>query len=217
MIKRNQWLWKRIYKIVNLVINYFFIYNIYLGDIMVFSYRNKEKSTLCSSYTYIFENNDFITYFYQSPNGDLSLSTVTKDANDKVIELRKDENYQLYKLFDEFYNELDDYKDKYGYDELFASGIFSWKSDAPANELAINEPFIYNYLKIIKDVDVYKLILVNNINTKSFVVEFNTDRSRYGALVLCIWSLFNRLKELTIGYHQITIDEYLYQKTLAKK
>lgn len=179
--------------------------------------KYKSISNFCAPYSYIFECGDFETHFYQSPNGDLSLLTIAKDTDNKVIEIRKDENYQLYTMFDEFYKDLDNYKNKYGYDELFASGIFSWKSDAPANELAFNEEFIYNYLNIIKEDDVYKLVLVNNIKSECFVIEFNTDRSRYGVLVLCVFSLFKKLKDIEGDYHQITIDEYLYQKTLAKK
>lgn len=184
---------------------------------MKLTYNYEDKSNLCSPYTYIFESDDFEVYFYQSPNGDLSLFVLANDTSDKTMEIRKDENYQLYMIFDEFYNSLANYKNKYGYDELFETGIFSWKSDAPANELAVYEDFIYNYLNIIKEDDVYKLVLINNIKTPNFVIEFNTDRSRYGILVLCVFSLFKKLKEMTEDYHQITIDEYLYQKTLAKK
>lgn len=184
---------------------------------MIFTYKYKDLSEFSSPYTYEFHCDDFITYFYQSPNGDLSLATISEEISNKVIEIRKSENYRLYLLFDEFYQSLSNYKNKYGYDELFQTGIFSWKSDAPANELANNEPFIYNYLNIICEDDVYKLELINNIKEHTFVIEFNTDRSRYGVLVLAVYQLFKNLKELTSNYHQITIDEYLYQKTLAKK
>lgn len=184
---------------------------------MNFHIKYKNISNFCSPYTFVFEGDDFETYFYQSPNGDLSLTTIVKDMSNRIIEIRKDENYQLYSIFDNFYNGLENYKDKYGYDELFANGFFSWKSDAPANELAVYENFIYNYLNIYKEKDVYKLVLVNNIKSNVFVIEFDTDRSRYGILVLWVFTLFKQLIEMDIDYHQITIDEYLYQKTLAKK
>lgn len=184
---------------------------------MNLTYEFDNKSDFCFPYTYIFKCIDYEVHFYQSPNGDLSLSVLAMDTDDKIIEIRKDEKFQLYTIFDEFYNSLSDYKDRYGYDELFATGIFSWKSDAPANELAVYEEFIYNYLNIIKEDDVYKLVLINNIKKTHFVVEFNTDRSRYGILVYCVFKLFKNLKDACDGYHQITIDEYLYQKTLAKK
>lgn len=175
---------------------------------------SENKLSDVSKHEFVFEGKDFKTEFYQSNNQDLNLVTTSLDTDDKTIEIRKDENYSLYMLFDLFYQSLDNYKNKYGYDELFKTGIFSWKSDAPANELAYNEPFIYNYLNIIKEDAVYKLILINNIKERRFVIEFNTDRSRYGALVFPIWELFNSLKTLD---GQITMDEYLYQKTLAKR
>lgn len=49
-----------------------------------------------------------------------------------------------------------------------------------------------------------------------FVIEINTDRSRYGPLRFPIWILFKRLNEIFEPYHQITIDEYLYKKSLTK-
>lgn len=184
---------------------------------MTFSYKYNNISEFCYPYTFEFMSDDFITYFYQSPNGDLSLTTYSNIIDNKVLEIRKDDNYQLYMIFHKFYQSLDDYKEKYGYKELFETGYFSWKSDAPANELASNTPFIYNYLNIVPGNDVYKLELINNIKDNTFIIEFNTDRSRYGILVLCVYQLLKDLRELTNKYHQITIDEYLYQKSLTKK
>lgn len=183
---------------------------------MKITQKYKDYETLVSPHQYKFVEDDFEVLFYQSRNGDLNFVVNSRDLENKTLEIKKEENYLLYKLVDDFYNSLEDYKDKFGYDELFETGIFSWKSDAPANELAINEPFIYNYLNIINENDTYKFIFVNNIKTERFVVEINTDRSRYGFCRFPIWNLFNRLKEIFEPYRQITIDEYLYQKSLTK-
>ena len=166
-------------------------------------------------HTIKFIEEDFVTEFYQSGNRDLNLSTFS--SNKKIIiEIKKSEKYNLFILLDCFYKSLDDYKNKYGYDELFKNGYFSWKSDAPANDYQIssNDQFIYNSLNIYNKEDSYLLELINNTNKNNFVIEFNTDRSRYGTLVCPIWDLFSNLKSCTDEYQQITIDEYVYQKKL---
>lgn len=170
-----------------------------------------------SNHSIKFIGEDFVTEFYQSGNQDLNL--VTFSCNKKIIiEIKKSERYNLYMLFDIFYKSLDNYKSKYGYAELFEKGYFSWKSDAPSNEYlnSSNNKLIYNYLNIYNKEDSYLMELINNTNKNDFVIEFNTNRSRYGILVCPVWDLFSNLKTCTDEYQQITMDEYVYQKELSK-
>lgn len=107
---------------------------------------NSDIYSWVSPYSYTFIEDNFEVWFYQSGNGDLSfvVQAVSQDFDyeNKTLEIKKEENYLLYKLVDDFYNSLDEYKDTFEYKQLFETGIFSWKSDAPANEDAIYEPFI---------------------------------------------------------------------------
>ncbi len=128
--------------------------------------KNYNNDNHVSNYAFEFIYDDFSTEFFQSGNGDLNLLTTSSSTNDKVIEIRKNEDNELFNIFDEFYSSLDKYRNRFGYKELFESGYFSWKSDAPANEedwTSKDKPFIYNYLNIFKEEDCYKLVLVNNI------------------------------------------------------
>ena len=167
-------------------------------------------------HSYIFTDNSNKVTFFQSGNMDLNFWCISKEKEFELI-IDESENYGLYQLFKNLYtNLLYNYKEKYGYDELFQNGYIYLQSDAPANEYSMDE-FIYNYFKIdIDNENRYHMTFINNTDQVSFVVELNTDRSRYGILVYEFFKLLKGLEELTEEYHQITIDEYLYQKKLTK-
>ena len=164
-------------------------------------------------HSYIFTDGENKVIFYQSGNLDLNFWCISKEKQFELI-FDKFENPSLYLLFDNMYNNLlYNYKEKYGYDELFQYGYLYWKSDAPANEYSLDD-FIYNYFKIEKDEDNrYHMTFINNTDQLSFVIELNTDRSRYGILVYEFFKFLQSLEELTKQYHQITIDEYLLTKS----
>lgn len=167
-------------------------------------------------HSYIFTDGENKVIFYQSGNLDLNFWCISKEKQFELI-FDKEENPELYQIFDSMYTNLVyNYKEKYGYTELFQNGYLYWKSDAPANEFSLDD-FIYNYFKIEKDDDgKYHMTFFNNTDQLSFVIELNTDRSRYGILVYEFFRFLKNLEILTTHYHQITIDEYLEQKKLTK-
>ena len=186
---------------------------------MIIVERSKKKNHVGEN-VYMLKQDDTIVKFYRSGNLDLSFTCYNlKKRCEYEFIINEDENYLFYKAIDKLYKTLlNDYKEKYGYEELFSNGYISWQSDAPANELTISDDFIYNYFEIHYDGFNYILKFINNceIDIPFFTVELNTDRSRYGPLVFPFIDFLNDIKSITEPYRQITIDEYIHQKKLAK-
>ncbi len=166
----------------------------------------------CSTKHYHFIEDNCNTQFYQLSNRDLVFTTyVPVCSTSKSYTIKKEEYYQVYMLINNMLKDMHKNSDKYGYNNLFYKGYFSWKSDALANEDQVQkrEDFIYNYFNIKELKDAFQLEFINNTNRCIFCVEVNTDRSRYGSFRFNVWDLFNNMKE-AIDNSQITIDEYIY-------
>lgn len=187
--------------------------------------RNEIQTfTDCHPYVYQFDNvNDKIT-FYQSGNRDLNLSCYSKSKKVKMI-ISNDE-YLLYesvlKLWNNittacFLKNMSDVYIKSYQRELYDGNRISWKSDAMIDEFSNVREKKYNYLNIYRTTDSFVFELINNSDNNNFVIEFNTDRSRYGSFVYAFWLFLQDLKEITEPYRQITIEEYLHEKTFLKK
>ena len=87
-----------------------------------------------------------------------------------------------------------------------------WYSDAEVMEDAC-------YLRIEKLEECYKIIFGKSKDYKCLVysIRFRNSRSRYNPYNCLFMHMYNKLCEYDINYHQIHMEEYLYQKKLKRK
>lgn len=179
-------------------------------------------------------------------NGDLYFFTNKINFQDEHqvvnFEITK-ENYELYSLFDILYHKIincDIYKiDEYDldrctkeeleekqiwYDEwnqelrdhppynLIHDGVISWCHDEQRLEEA-------NVLNIYKEEDRYRLeFILRNTEFSPFIdIRFRNSGSRYEPFNMPFMELYQSLQAYDTEYHQIHIEEYLFQKTYQKR
>ena len=156
----------------------------------------------CNSNKYYFVNNNSIMMLYQSLNCDLVFNIKSyNNEKESSFLIKKEEYPKVYLLIKEMLDNIE--KEKYlrnmdiispEYRELYERGYFSWKSDAPANELNEKSEFIYNYFNILIFEDYVEFRFINNINMQRYTVEVNTDRSRYGKFRFEVFDFFKNLE-----------------------
>ena len=149
------------------------------------------------------------------------------------------ENYFLYQKMDELYmgikekrsyqkTDNDEYlsfleeinlanvnnleKEDYAYEKLFQDGIIKWYSDdAPLEEASrieierLEETYTITFFQGKEEYDF-----------PTFSVRFRNSGSRYNPYNLTFMNMYNGLSEYDPNYHQIHIEEYLYNKKLQK-
>lgn len=149
------------------------------------------------------------------------------------------ENYFLYQKIDELYKNIkehrpypktdkDDYtflfeelnsrnsneskKVDYAYEKLFQNDIIKWYSDDMPLENASS-------LEIKKQEDTYSITFFRGTEEYDFPtysVRFRNSGSRYHPYNFTFMNMYNGLSEYDPNYHQIHIEEYLYNKKLQK-
>ena len=146
------------------------------------------------------------------------------------------ENYFIYQKLDELYKNIKEqkpyrFKDEnvstvfdssklinespsaqYSYKNLFQNGIIKWYSDdAPLEEASMLE------IKFQED----KYIITfhqgkEDFGFPTYVIRFRNSGSRYEPYNFAFMNMYNSLSEYDPNYHQIHIEEYLYNKKLQK-
>lgn len=176
-------------------------------------------------------------------NGDLYFYVQKKDSDEKEIinfEITK-ENYILYKLFESLYNQIincdiynldecelefyeeDELEDKRlmyqewneelkqssVYKNLVKDGIISWRHDDQIYEQA-------NILNIHKEDEKYRLEFIENCEEWAIFldVRFRNSGSRYSPFNMAFMDFYHELQKYDPEYHQVHMEEYLYQKRL---
>ena len=158
-------------------------------------------------------------------------------ANNKDFYITK-ENYFLYSLFDELYNDVKNYniftidmfdsedeylrcqndfleRDKNNPRKLFRDSKIEWHSD----------DFDYDdgsYFVIDKLDDCYKLTFYKSkcddfIYSITYSVRLRNSGSRYGFFNVIFMRMYNRLCEYNPNFHQFHVEEYMYKKNLVKR
>lgn len=183
----------------------------------------------CHQYDYDIYDESCSLLFRQIGSRDLTMRFHSKNKKNEMIITK--ENYLFYKAIEKLYiniinmriyqerlreysnNEhmLECYKRELAM--LYDGKSIIWKSDAPIED----NTKLYNYLTITKENDIYKLIFTSDMDEKNIVVEFNTDRSRYGIFVYEFCQFLYDLEDITEPFRQIEMDEYLNSKKLIKK
>lgn len=147
-----------------------------------------------------------------------SNENILKAPDEKEFIITK-ENYLIYQLFDNLYNEVKNNKnpyDKYNPERLVNKNIIDWHSDDFPYETASR--VIIKKLK-----DSYKITFTKSKEDTLYVtysVRFRNSGSRYSTYNQSFMNLYNSLKNYNFNnnYHQIHMEEYLYeQKKLSLK
>ena len=103
-------------------------------------------------------------------------------------------------------------KRDYAYEKLFQDGIIKWYSDdAPLEEASRLE---INRLEESYTITFYQG--KEEYNFPTFSVRFRNSGSRYKPYNFAFMNMYNNLGEYDPNYHQIHIEEYLYNKKLQK-
>ena len=146
------------------------------------------------------------------------------------------ENYFIYQKLDELYKNIKEQKpyqskdenvstvfgssklinesprSQYSYKNLFQNDIIKWYSDdAPLEEASMLE------IKYQED----KYIITfhqgkEDFGFPTYTIRFRNSGSRYEPYNLAFMNMYNSLSEYNPNYHQIHIEEYLYNKKLQK-
>ena len=191
--------------------------------------------------TYIINllNNNQIINIYFAGNLDLYWSYHDHEPfnfdsinSKKTFEVTK-ENYFLYSLFDQLYNDIDtcniypadledsftDFNDqqeiaKMNMTErnmLFKNDTIRWLSDEAPEEDA-------NSFTIVKSEESFIITFMQKYNMFThYAVRISNSGSRYDPFNILFMRMFNELQKYDDTYHQIHIEEYMYQKKMGKK
>lgn len=146
------------------------------------------------------------------------------------------ENYFIYQKLDELYKNIKEQKPyqskdensstafassklinespnaQYSYKNLFQNGIIKWYSDdAPLEEASM--------LEIKSQEDKYIITFhqgKEDFGFPTYAIRFRNSGSRYEPYNFAFMNMYNSLSEYDANYHQIHIEEYLYNKKLQK-
>lgn len=159
-----------------------------------------------------------------------SKEIILDKPNEKEFIITK-ENYYIYELFYKLYESIKNRKvycsyndeeyievreDEYNPCKLFKDGIIDWHSDdndyENASRLLIkkeDEIFRVTFIKSKKENDIVMPI--------TYSVRFSNSGSRYNPYNIAFMNMYNELKLYDTNYHQMHIEEYLYNQKLLKK
>lgn len=158
--------------------------------------------------------------------GNLDLHLILSDGKihpmDEEVHLYFDitkEDYEIYSLFDELYQDIINNKDAYSYDLLVDENLnINWASDDGVID-------VVDILKIIRlDDDTYRLEFIrqSKIIGCTFKNPFNltvlicNSGSRYKPFNVYFMKMYNKLQDIDIEYHQYEIEELDYLKRIKK-
>lgn len=138
------------------------------------------------------------------------LDELYKNIKEQKPYQSKDENSSI--VFDSSKLINDSPKSQYSYKNLFQNDIIKWYSDdAPLEEASMLE------IKYQED----KYIITfhqgkEDFGFPTYAIRFRNSGSRYEPYNFAFMNMYNSLSEYDANYHQIHIEEYLYNKKLQK-
>jgi len=138
------------------------------------------------------------------------LDELYKNIKEQKPYQSKDENSSI--VFDSSKLINDSPKSQYSYKNLFQNDIIKWYSDdAPLEEASM--------LEIKSQEDKYIITFhqgKEDFGFPTYVIRFSNSGSRYEPYNFAFMNMYNSLSEYDPNYHQIHIEEYLYNKKLQK-
>jgi hypothetical protein len=103
--------------------------------------------------------------------------------------------------------------EKYNPNRLFRDGVIEWHcDDFPYEESSV--------VKIKKEKEKFIVIFEKSKNTDIYLtyhVRFRNSGSRYEPFNIIFMKMYNKLIDYDPEYHQVHIEEYLYQKRMNHK
>ena len=162
--------------------------------------------------------------------------SIDKVENTKIFKITK-ENYYLYSLFEELYQAIkekkpyktfpnyidEDLRNKkikyYGGHELYKNSTITWYSDdfaeyANASNFEIKKEKDYYLVTFVKS----KIEDCNGFHFPTYSVRIRNSGSRFDPFNNTFMGMYQKLKDYNPEYHQIHIEEYLYnEKDKIKK
>lgn len=131
-----------------------------------------------------------------------------------AIKNKEPYNNYPYEIEDEFRNKRVKYGSNFYIDSLYKDGKIEWHSDDfPYDEGSI--------LSIEKNGDDKFIITFNKSNNnhflKTFYVRIRNSGSFYHPFNISFMNMYNKLKQYDSSYHQVHIEEYLYEKKVLKR
>ena len=162
-------------------------------------------------------------------------NSLDKEDNQKEFKITK-ENYYLYSLFCELYDAIkekkpyktfpsiidEDLRNKklnyYGGYELYNDKIITWYSDdfaefANASNFSIKKEKDYFLVTFTKSKTEY----CNGFVFPTYSVRIRNSGSRFSPFNNTFMGMYQKLKEYDSEYHQIHIEEYLYEEKTKKR
>lgn len=150
---------------------------------------------------------------------------ILQTDDEKTFYITK-ENYYLFSLFDDLYNNVKNYKvfsndifneelkiaDKFNDVKLFVDDKIEWYSDDFDYEDA-------SVLRIERLLDCYKVTFVKSKDRHhlTYSVRFRNSRSRYHPFNILFMNMYLELCSNDFSYYQIHMEEYLYNKNSNTK
>lgn len=148
------------------------------------------------------------------------------------------ENYFLYSLFDELYNDIKDYniftidmfdnredwigrkndfleRDKNNSRRLFKDNRIEWHSDD--YDYDDGSYFVIDKLDNCYKLTFYKSKCDDHIYNITYSVRLRNSGSRYGYFNVIFMRMYNKLCRYEPDFHQIHMEEYMYHKNLVKR
>lgn len=132
------------------------------------------------------------------------------------------ENYYIYELFNELYENIKIGRVYYGenyfeerINNIFKNGKIEWYSDEQPKEIT-------SKLIIEKEEDIFKVTFQKNkIGYNEFLVTYavriSNSGSRHHPFNISFMTMYNKLKEYNFDYHQVHIEEVIYKQKVLKK
>ena len=175
-----------------------------------------KKKNYNDYYYYIIKTNE--GRFMISFEGNLDLywtyiyeGNLLKEPESHDFKITK-ENYFLYNLNDNPFNKEnnEDEYDIFNQNKLFENETIKWHSDDSIYELS-------SKLEIKKEKDHYKITFYKSKEEfMIYSVRISNSGSRYGYFNIPFMNMYNKLKEYNPYYHQIHIEEYVFDKKVKK-
>lgn len=132
------------------------------------------------------------------------------------------ENYYIYELFDELYENIKAGKVYNGYsyyreiiNNLYKDGKIEWYSDEQPIEIT-------SKLIIEKEEDIFKVTFQKNkigYNEMlvTYAVRISNSGSRHRPFNISFTNMYNKLKDYDFDNHQVHIEEVIYKQKILKK
>jgi len=196
----------------------------------------KKEKNLFGYYVFKIQTDDGVFEISFQNNLDLYWRYINKDC---ILNLPKEkefyitkENYVLYSLFEELYNNIKEYKPFGSLNEELNAHYQYLKNTPERNLFKDNkvdwhsDDFVYenaSRLLIEKIDDYFKVTFIKSKKQHddgilmTYSIRISNSGSRYHPYNIAFMNMYNKLKEYDEDYRQVHVEEVIYKQKLLKK